>query len=80
LDPEDKIEPLITLLWTVDIHLTILRVFEEDVLPSFIANDPARWTIRRNAVDTSFQIQVSRVRALRSEAEAAKIPLIWFPS
>ena len=59
LKEDDASEPIRTILWTVDTHFGILRVFEE-VLADVIAYDPARWNVRRNAVDAKIAVHKSR--------------------
>jgi hypothetical protein len=79
IDPKDKREPLLTLLWTIDTHLSILRIFEQDVMATLVANDPLKWAIQRNAVEAQFLIQKSRMQAIVNERAAAAVPLIWLP-
>lgn len=50
LKDNDPSEPIRTLLYVIDTHFGILRVFEE-VLSDVIKHDPKKWEIRRNAVD-----------------------------
>ena len=50
LKNDDPSEPIGTLLWVVDTHFRILRVFEE-VFSDVIAYDRKKWEIRRNAVE-----------------------------
>lgn len=48
---EDRSEPIRTLLWIVDTHFGILRVFEQ-VLDKVIKHDAAGWQTRRDSVDS----------------------------
>ncbi len=55
LSNEDRSEPIRTLLYTIDTHLGILRVFE-DVLSDAIGHDRVRWDLQRNAVDAKIGV------------------------
>lgn len=56
---DDPSEPIRTLLWTVDTHFRVLRVFEE-VLDTVIAHDTAGWESRRNRVDAKIAMHKAR--------------------
>jgi len=51
----DASEPVRTLLWLVDTHFVIIRVFEE-VLFDVIAKEQIKWEVRRNAVEGKIEI------------------------
>jgi hypothetical protein len=50
LDSKDSSEPIRTLLWAVDTHFLILKVFEE-ILADVIVDVRTTWEIKRNAVE-----------------------------
>lgn len=56
-------EPIRTILWIVDTHFGILRVFQ-DILKEAIAHDQAKWEIRRNAVDAKIGLHKSRWKSV----------------
>lgn len=67
LKDADPSEPIRTLLWIVDTHFGILRVFEE-IFDSVIAHDPARWRIERDAVNAKIVMHKVKWRPVLIQA------------
>ena len=55
LKQDDPSEPIRTLLWVVDTHFGIIRVFE-GVMDTVVAHDRATWEVRKNAVDAKIGV------------------------
>jgi len=59
----DPSEPIRTLLWVVDTHFGIIRVFQQ-VFSEYVAKDRTRWEIRRNAVDSKIGIHKAKYETI----------------
>jgi len=63
LKDNDLSEPTRTLLWTVDAHFGVLRVFEE-VFTDVIAYDRKKWEIQQNAVDGKLAVHKEKWKSV----------------
>ena len=59
LKNNDLSEPIRTLLYVIDTHFGILRVFE-NVLSDVISHDQKKWEIQMNYVDAKIGVQKSK--------------------
>lgn len=57
----DPTEPIRTLLWVIDTHFGVIRIFER-VFSSYIERDPKRWEIKRNAVDAKVDVHKEKYK------------------
>lgn len=63
LKDKDRSEPARSLLWLLDTHFGILRIFEE-VLADAIAHDHKKWEIRRNAADARISLHKGKWKSV----------------
>ena len=63
LKEDDPSEPIRTLLYIVDTHFGILRVYEK-VLDTVVAYDKVGWDIRKNAVDAKIGVHKQKWKSI----------------
>ena len=63
LSGADRGESIRTLLYTLDTHFGIIRVFE-NVLDVGVAHDPSKWAVQRNLVDSKLAVPKAKWRPI----------------